>query len=37
LFVKMEKKNWNIKCEEHPSEYITNFCCNFECLKPLCP
>ena len=28
---------YNILCDEHKGEYITNFCCCFECLKPLCP
>ncbi len=26
-----------IPCDEHRGEFVTNFCCNFECLKPLCP
>ena len=26
-----------IPCFDHPNEYITNFCCLLECLKPLCP
>jgi hypothetical protein len=27
----------NISCAFHPSEKITNFCTNRECLLPLCP
>ena len=26
-----------IYCAYHPSELLTNFCCDKECLMPLCP
>ncbi len=26
-----------IPCDEHRGEFVTNFCCNFVCLKPFCP
>lgn len=26
-----------LQCLEHPREEITNFCIQFDCLKPLCP
>ncbi|KRX03635.1 hypothetical protein PPERSA_04187 [Pseudocohnilembus persalinus] len=24
-------------CQEHPEEYLTNFCSHIQCLRPLCP
>ncbi len=26
-----------IFCAYHPNEFLTNFCCDSECLMPLCP
>lgn len=26
-----------IPCDRHSHEYITNFCCDENCLLPLCP
>ncbi|KAM3131222.1 hypothetical protein pb186bvf_016680 [Paramecium bursaria] len=31
------QSQFKILCSQHPEELITNFCCNPECLRPLCP